>query len=68
MKVFRIYQVFLHDAFHVGVKQIIQKFILHKILDAYLNIKYLKLAGKSPLPRDFSAGREALHLELKLRM
>ena len=27
----------------------------------------LKFVGKSPLPRDLSAGREDLHLELKLR-
>ena len=41
MKVFRIYQVFLHDAFHVGVKQIIQKFILHKILNIHPPIKFI---------------------------
>ena len=31
------------------------------------NCTYLKFADKTPLPWELSAGREALHLELKLQ-
>ena len=40
MKIFRC-NVFLNDAFHVGVRQRSQYLILHRILDIYLHISFM---------------------------
>ena len=39
---------------------------LHPRIDLEID-KSLKFSGKSPLPQALSAGRKALHLELKLK-